>query len=320
MLHAAVYRKRRSVVLDGESASNAAELVQSAPGHTYGRFDTAVAQYGVQLRAWVDLQVDARLSQVLRDLVGVEFAGARQDCDALRDLVTGELIGARQHVDDAMEATLRVKAEVSSLTESQSRMLVVIQGISEELGRMKEAIADCQELNATTVAAEESQKDRDITSRLTRHDEVLQDMERLHGQHESAVADLQDASGALVETRREVGDLVQVVQELEQRLAEWREAATAEAGLHQSKLSHLEQDLAKAATVYEDLETRVEALRNDVATAASEQDLESRMRDSRQDLRTQIEESNSRLSEDLVAHHQKLISKLRGETNAAFRS
>ncbi|CAE7268198.1 unnamed protein product, partial [Symbiodinium necroappetens] len=36
---------------------------QRAPGA--GKYDAAVATYGVQLRAWVDMQVDARLGQLL---------------------------------------------------------------------------------------------------------------------------------------------------------------------------------------------------------------------------------------------------------------
>merc|ERR1712137_413441 len=75
-------------------------------------------------------------------------------------------------------------------------------------------------------------------------------------------------------------------------------------------------DVNKISALYGDLEARVENL----DTGVSVKMLESRLRDSRQELRTQIEESNSRLSDELIALQQKHFTKLQAETSAISKS
>ncbi|CAE8646709.1 unnamed protein product, partial [Polarella glacialis] len=81
-LREAVARRRSSGAhLSGPPRPSSGVGDFSSPGSAKGsqRFDTAVATYGVQLRAWVDLQVDARLAQVLPGLLEGELCAARAD-------------------------------------------------------------------------------------------------------------------------------------------------------------------------------------------------------------------------------------------------
>mmetsp|Transcript_24565 Transcript_24565/g.56663 ORF Transcript_24565/g.56663 Transcript_24565/m.56663 type:complete len:358 (-) Transcript_24565:37-1110(-) len=73
------------------------------------QFDAAVANYSVQLQAWVNLQVDQRLNQVLGNLVNTEVAVHRQEMAA--SLAAGE----------------RLEIEMSAVTDAQAKLLTVIQ-------------------------------------------------------------------------------------------------------------------------------------------------------------------------------------------------
>lgn len=90
------------------------------------RFDNAVAAYGVQLRNWIDVQVDARLNLVLRGVLDTEFMALRQE--------SGAALGAVQQAESEMEV----------LKTTQAKLLSVVEGISEELARTKAAVSAFQ--------------------------------------------------------------------------------------------------------------------------------------------------------------------------------
>eukprot|EP00929_Paragymnodinium_shiwhaense_P122203 TRINITY_DN9481_c1_g3_i1.p1 TRINITY_DN9481_c1_g3~~TRINITY_DN9481_c1_g3_i1.p1 ORF type:complete len:520 (-),score=158.05 TRINITY_DN9481_c1_g3_i1:422-1981(-) len=77
----------------------------------------SVETYGMQLRAWIDMHVDARLQHVLE----------------------GELLACRHDSAAAIGNLERVEAEIVTLTESQSKLLSVVEGLSEETAKMKTA-------------------------------------------------------------------------------------------------------------------------------------------------------------------------------------
>lgn len=291
-------KKRRMVAMEEDFSQN-----EDIAG--YNHFDGAVANYAKQLRAWVDLQVEAHLNEALPDLMREELANVHQESDAFRELVSGELTDAHQHSEDAIEIVQRLKAEVESVEDAHARMVSVVQGMSEELANLNVVVTAFQ----TQVDMRPEEKETHTLARIAQHDEDLASLQGI-------VAELQEIPAASMETRREVGELIPAVQVLERRLCELRGVTDS----HSSKLADTEHELSKAAALYLDLETRVEALRKDVEAAASHKTLETRLRDSRQELRTQIDESEVQVSEKLTTLQQKHLAKLRAETNAALKN
>jgi len=86
-----------------------------------GRVDDAVAVYGARLRTWIDLQVDARLGQILPRLIDRELALVRRD-----NLLS-------------LEASERSGSEMRAWTQSQAKLVGLVQGVSSELQQLKMA-------------------------------------------------------------------------------------------------------------------------------------------------------------------------------------
>ncbi|CAE7647102.1 unnamed protein product, partial [Symbiodinium pilosum] len=96
---------------------------RSQGGGAPGKYDAAVATYGVQLRAWVDMQVDARLGQLLPNFLEGELESLRVDCAASQD---------------ASEAVAsRLEAEIRAVADAQAKLLQVVEGMSRELARAR---------------------------------------------------------------------------------------------------------------------------------------------------------------------------------------
>lgn len=119
------------------------------------KFDAEVVAYGVKLREWIDLQVDGRLREVLPGLVEEELAAARQDGAA------------------AVASVERLGSEMGALAEAQSKLLLLVDGISQEVGRVKAAATSCQ-LNANMSTALQG-------SSHAANEEALASVEKLMG-------------------------------------------------------------------------------------------------------------------------------------------
>mmetsp|Transcript_6818 Transcript_6818/g.12000 ORF Transcript_6818/g.12000 Transcript_6818/m.12000 type:complete len:427 (+) Transcript_6818:94-1374(+) len=167
-------------------------------------FDTAVAIYGVQLRAWIDMQVDARIQQTL--------AG----------MVEGELISSRQESTTALATSGRLEREVRSSTDAQAKMLLVVEGIAEEMSRLKAAVTAVQLGTQLNAVRNNSSWDE---MRIARHeaalDDLRKDLQRLQDEvrnNQTRVnAELSEAV-AMFATKREVNELFQAVQQLEAKI------------------------------------------------------------------------------------------------------
>jgi len=233
-----------------------AALQEGSPGGKH--FDAAVAAYGVQLRAWVDLQVDMRLNQVL------------QGC------LDGELAAIRLDSATALGAVERVEVEVSTVTEAQAKLLAVIEGISEELARLKAVVAAFQlgaQLHSAAGASSPLPGSRDeawatvekvmtmvddlkqnvmreqreqrtgeegLSSRLAGQEQLVADLRRLVEQQEADVAELRLVPGEVADNLRAVDDarksevaglaemVHQLEHKLEQKFGSWRSELSAE--------------------------------------------------------------------------------------------
>lgn len=102
-------------------------------------FDVAVATYGVQLRAWIDLQVDARLQAGLQSIIEAE-------------------VTSRQDVAFALTVAHRVDFEMKAMAETQASLLSVVEGVSEELSQLK-ASAYCQSTTEALAIVENARAD-----------------------------------------------------------------------------------------------------------------------------------------------------------------
>merc|ERR1740122_823717 len=80
--------------------------------HVFERFDSAVNAYGVQLKSWIDLEV--------------------------------ELLGLKQDIISALSTCDRVEGEVAQVTEQHARLFAFVEGNSEELARLKASVTAVQ--------------------------------------------------------------------------------------------------------------------------------------------------------------------------------
>lgn len=101
------------------------------------QFDSAVTSYGVQLKNWIDLQVDARLNVVLQGALNGQMAAFRQE-------------------------SARTSSDMEVLKRTQAQLLSVVENISEEVSRMKSSTATFQmqqqsEIDACRKWVEDSQ-------------------------------------------------------------------------------------------------------------------------------------------------------------------
>mmetsp|Transcript_68668 Transcript_68668/g.128110 ORF Transcript_68668/g.128110 Transcript_68668/m.128110 type:complete len:550 (-) Transcript_68668:97-1746(-) len=304
------------------------------------RFDSAVTVYSVQLKAWIDLQVDQRLGQVL----------------------DGELAAVRREAANAVGAGTRAEVEVRSITEAQTKLLDVVSGISEEIGRLKAAITACQlstqlhtaagmgsqnedtvmAVEKATTALEELRlsvntiqvQDNATAAELGRHDVAIQELRRLTEHHfQRYNSELTDATGAMKGTKREVNELITLVQRMENRFTSWRAEVAEELRSHEERrrtelTAHggLENRLAEE---FSTLQRRLAAeLRGEMTAALQKEaftqsDLQMALDETKREMRRLVSEAQGRNEDELREmsrgqHRQ--ISDLRVEISAAFKS
>eukprot|EP00435_Cladocopium_sp_Y103_P052005 s435_g16.t1 len=93
-----------------------AKMLASAKFH-----DSAVTTYGIQLRAWVDMQVDARLGQLLPNFLEGQFETFRSEYVAAQEV-----------------ASTRLEGELQAVADAQAKLLQVVDSMSRELARLKD--------------------------------------------------------------------------------------------------------------------------------------------------------------------------------------
>eukprot|EP00930_Biecheleria_cincta_P002603 TRINITY_DN10360_c0_g1_i1.p1 TRINITY_DN10360_c0_g1~~TRINITY_DN10360_c0_g1_i1.p1 ORF type:complete len:330 (-),score=43.14 TRINITY_DN10360_c0_g1_i1:181-1170(-) len=132
--------------------------------------DSALAAYGMQLRAWLDVQVDARLGQILPNLLQGELATVHAESST---------------VSDAVE-TLRQKSEadIASVAEAQSKLLQVVEGMSRELARWK------ADRGAGQKNSSHDSRQLELSSELKRLKEQVSSMERQLASEDESVREL----------------------------------------------------------------------------------------------------------------------------------
>jgi len=274
----------------------------SVTAHVVDRFDQAVASYGVQLKAWIDVQVDSRLNFVLQGFLEGDLAAVCDESSATLAVVQ------------------RMHDEIDVLKNTQAKLLAVVEGISEELARLKTVVAACQlvaqlktavsgggQVREELVAAVEKvmaivddlkngvsvsrEQDIEWAERLAATESVVEDFRRLHEKHEASFGDLTRLHNeAFGRHQRSTGELISAVE----------------------TLVDMKQDLSGFMAMVRRLEDRFQTVRAEVTAEVREE--------VREDVRRLVDDSQVRLGEDLVAFQEQLIAELRAETKAAFRS
>eukprot|EP00930_Biecheleria_cincta_P056971 TRINITY_DN4298_c1_g2_i2.p1 TRINITY_DN4298_c1_g2~~TRINITY_DN4298_c1_g2_i2.p1 ORF type:complete len:561 (-),score=116.13 TRINITY_DN4298_c1_g2_i2:577-2259(-) len=172
--------------------------------------DSAVSSYGMQLRAWVDVQVEARISQVVPGLLENELA-----------VVRAELVNAIEAVE---HLRARKEADVRSVAEAQGKLLQVVEGMSRELAGCKICCDSGREaLEAVAQIGnsfdEGRQQDAALCSDVRRLKEQVSSIERQLNSEDLSVRELSSwAERRFASDGRRFQGLEQQVTELEGRL------------------------------------------------------------------------------------------------------
>lgn len=155
----------------GVGATTSTQALKQTLASPLSPSDSAVAAYGTQLKAWVELQVDTRLKQVLSGFFDVEFANAR--CEARTALGISE----------------RCEEEVEELISAQARLASIVEGLAEEMKCSKAA------MGAIRATAEDVAQ---LNTRCHRHDMIVADLQRCREadlshvrHHEALLSELQ---------------------------------------------------------------------------------------------------------------------------------
>mmetsp|Transcript_76174 Transcript_76174/g.134854 ORF Transcript_76174/g.134854 Transcript_76174/m.134854 type:complete len:644 (-) Transcript_76174:111-2042(-) len=150
--------------------------------------DVATAAYGAQLKAWIDMAVDSRLNVVLPSVI------------------EGELISSQQETAAAARLYQTLQNEVELVKGAQAKLLNLVEGLSEEFGRMKlqgEALAAVEKVMYTveelkqSVSVGERSLDPLHLERLSSHDTALSEMLGRHDRHEARFTELDEVMADL---------------------------------------------------------------------------------------------------------------------------
>lgn len=315
--------------------------------------DSALASYGMKLRAWLDVQVDARLSQILPDLMEGELATVRAEWNAVLDAVES----VRQ----------KTEADTQAVAEAQGKLLQVVDGMSRELARWKADRGAEQKTSQAVVQARNSSHDSrqlELSSEVKRLKEQISSMERQLVSEDESVREL--TTWAQRRFAR-VHELEKKMADLERRVSSRRDELKSDLTIQASssarsefeiKLQGLREDLkgqleARVGVLRDwcesskqEQDSRIRSIRGDLGSKAEaqvralerqlesrlacqvtqleaiEEKLQSELRTVRseccQEMQNQLEGTRAHLGEDLASLQQRLVSELRAETMAAI--
>lgn len=253
----------------------------------YGQLDAIDAQttYGAQLKAWVDMQVDARLNLVVPNLLDTHLGPLQQESAA------------------AVRMIPRMEGDMELMKGAQQRLLDVVEGLSDELTRLKQKDSEKDFLDhISQVKSSLDEMQRSHSGFLERHEKHEGSLETLH----SALADMRKLQNALQESHH-AG-----FAELHRLLGESRDRGLADRSgeLTRRDMRTLQMEVTG------DVERRLESFRSELLKAARQVDVE----ECRLEFRELFRELEGAVRDDVYKQQQRLISELRTETSAAFRN
>lgn len=272
------------------------------------RFDNAVAAYGVQLKSWIDLQVEGRLNQFFQGFDG-EMSDVRQDCHA------------------ALSLCERLEEQVLAVADAQARLNSKIEHGVEETSRLKAHLAASNVGNSTW--ERESNSFSSQLSELRRHSERNEAESSRHerslAEHAELLRRLNAHSSEAVNEREH--QLLALRRELEHVVLAVKKLQDEVEGHHDKHLGHHEQlaELGNRLRAEHSEKISVEAARLDRRVSELEglgllEIVSGRLEDSKREAALRFEQFQVRMAEDVLALQQRLLATMRAELAAAFRS
>jgi len=163
--------------------------------------NAAVRAYGAKLRAWVDMQVDARLQSVL--LNGFE----------------SELATASRQSGSALATCDRLQSEVAAAADSQSKLLAVVSGMSSEMSSLKLALEGPESPR---------EKNSALMARLSRQEANIDQLRRSVEKNSALMGQLSQQDANIDQLRRSVDSFAR-------RSDDFEEAASRDAEAQRRK-------------------------------------------------------------------------------------
>lgn len=289
---------------DVEDFRFAPSLGSSFGAHCPERLDLATANYAVQLKAWIDLHVDQRLRHVLHGVLESELASMQQERLSPFGL--------------AREA----EAELGRLKGTQAKLLSVVQGISEEVAVLSRQSSLSSSQKRLTTVEELQVGICSADARTLREECELREAEIWRDVRGELDQEMRRLRAEISENlpRAELGtELQQLRAELEQAVSR-RLEPLERAGLAEAVLA-VQRDVASFSQAAQESDARFAAWRAELKAEVSD---EIRHMDSMRQvggaLHSQVSQELEDLKAEVVAIQRRLVSELRAETTAAFRS
>jgi len=286
------------------------------------QFDNAVATYGMQLRSWIELQVEACLSKLLQG-------------------VDGEIIALRQEVLSVMGVCEHMDSQVLALSESQVEMDRRLEVVLEESAKIKGALASCHDNVHAMLENHGSNWAMHVAELRKKHDQQaghISDFQHRHREYVDAFqrhsSDISEVHDRLHGLRGDLENHVNAVEQLE-RTFTLRHEEVSSGHVEQFRLfeeTH-QKDFNNAREKLLALEQQLSAFSVEsnarLQTLAPHDHVQRQLDESRCHLNKRIDELQACLLEDvktrvttqdLVSMQQKLLARMRAEMTAAFRS
>lgn len=318
--------------------SGAGAGIAGLPLPSLERYDAATAAYGVKLKSWIDFQVDQRLGQVVHS-----------------GLLQGELLSIQRESRASVER--HVETEIQKVMGTQTRLLGIVQSVSEELARVQE------QGHALDTVEKALEKVMVTVEELKRHI-ALQGLSAQDSTR-SRAAEQAGGAAALLELRAEVEELCEVVRrrsdQLHNEAMQWQNECRQELAEHVKAYIDGRAEIDDLIKMMQDLEDKLVTLRADVKLEVSQElralraeafptnqgsaDIERRLtarvhaefeaagsellamaatkvdiENSRREFQRDLQDYQASLREELIALQKRLVAELRAETTAAFRS
>lgn len=218
------------------------------PTAVYG--DQATQAYGAQLKAWIDMQVDARLNVVIPSLLDRELSSFQQESAA----------GIRMY--QCLEDN--IGREIDLVKGAQAKLLAVVEGLSDEVVQLKvqgEALAAMEKIMLTVEELQQSvaARDRDpaFLEQLSLHEGAIAEIRGLHqngyGELQARFDEMRRLHDAL-HSRHETGH-----SELQSRSLELQHLHNGLAGRHdkhEESIADILSALAETRSLHGDLQDR----------------------------------------------------------------
>mmetsp|Transcript_87535 Transcript_87535/g.138233 ORF Transcript_87535/g.138233 Transcript_87535/m.138233 type:complete len:628 (-) Transcript_87535:11-1894(-) len=258
---------------------------------TLESFDAATASYGVQLRSWINWQVDHRLEEVMQDVIQKQISQVHEE--------SGLSLGLAK----------RAEAESERNKETLAKLFAVVDGMSRELERFNAQTNETNTvINLIQMTVEKLKEGRIDEA------EVRGELERMRRQIEPLEKEV--TPGLLLAVQRDIRELAMKTEDNDNRVE------CSLAALHSEILAKLAEESRNVESLrqtgmlqyreLQDVEARLGNLGESFSVLNRKCDAAT--------LNGQLEEWLSEVRQDVEASHKKLVADLRAETTAAFRS